>query len=154
MAFQQNQANNAQALQARQEQYKRDFSAWAVVSCSLWEPMQAAVVAVWMRRAFNAQNNAQLANYNAGQAEQQCQMLGAGADSRARATNPPVSSCFRWIATQALCFSAEKIHSHVLYLLRAQWPDLYVVWVNTGAAYRKPSSRWRAFGQWCRTFTR
>jgi 3'-phosphoadenosine 5'-phosphosulfate sulfotransferase (PAPS reductase)/FAD synthetase len=37
--------------------------------------------------------------------------------------------------SKALCFSGGKDSLACLYLLRAQWPDLYVVWVNTGAAY-------------------
>lgn len=37
--------------------------------------------------------------------------------------------------TEVLCFSGGKDSLACLYLLRAKWPDLIVVWVNTGASY-------------------
>jgi len=79
MAFQQNQANNAQALQARQEQYNEISAA---LGGSQLQPVGAYAGgsggSVDATGAFNAQNNAQLANYNAGQQSNNA-MLGAGA---------------------------------------------------------------------------
>src|SRR5882757_870271 len=79
MAFQQNQANNAQALQARQEQYNEISAA---LGGSQLQPVGAYAGgsggSVDATGAFNAQNNAQLANYNAGQASNNA-TLSAGA---------------------------------------------------------------------------
>jgi hypothetical protein len=71
MAFQQNQANNAKALQTRQEQYNEIAAA---LGGSQIQPVGAYAGggggSVDASGAFNAQNNAQLANYNAGVASQ------------------------------------------------------------------------------------
>lgn len=79
MAFQQQQANQAKALQTRQEQYNEISSA---LGGSQLQPVGAYAGGsggnVDATGAFNAQNNAQLANYNAGQQSNNA-MLGAGA---------------------------------------------------------------------------
>lgn len=71
MAFQQNQANNANALQTRQEQYNEIASA---LGGSQLQPVGAYAGgsggSVDATGAFNAANNANLANYNAGVATQ------------------------------------------------------------------------------------
>lgn len=71
MAFQQTQANNARDLQTRQEQYNEIASA---LGGSQLQPVGAYAGggggSVDASGAFNAQNNAQLANYNAGVASQ------------------------------------------------------------------------------------
>jgi hypothetical protein len=67
MAFQQNQANNAQALQTRQQQYNEIAAA---LGGSQLQPVGAYAGGsgggVDASGAFNAQNNAKLAGYNAG----------------------------------------------------------------------------------------
>jgi len=80
MAFQQHQANTAQDLQTREEQYNEIAAA---LGGSQLQPVGAYAGgsggSVDATGAFNAQNNAKLANYNAG-VEGNNALLGAGLD--------------------------------------------------------------------------